>query len=1063
MMSYTLPDLIDNSDPTRRLREALEYLLSTGADVSIVTGYFNLAGYNLIQTALERAGKIRILIGKEPDIASLGGTPKEEYFVDEIESDLQSENIIGTRQSRDNVRSFLLFLQNPHVEMAIYTKRFLHAKCYIIQNVPHFGSVAVVGSSNFTRAGLTQNTELNMVQKQKGAVDEFLRWFESVWEDRIDYKPRIIELYENASDLQSPFLIYLKSLYEILKDQLAIDDVTPSDAHSPVILANFQQVGYENAKQALETFQGVLIADSVGFGKTYLALRLLDDYAYQLRQKALVVCPAQLRDLVWEKKLSDYSIKADVVSQEKLSQDNFLEQLDKDYDLVVVDESHNFRNPNAKRSENLLTLLTQGKQKKVVLLTATPINTSVFDLYHQLRYLTCDQDDYLAGLGIQSLKGHFIESEKNPELMVDVLDHISVRRSREFIRQTYKEVEIEGRVMRFPKRDLHKIDYNLQQTYEGLYEDASAVIQQLVFAPYLLEFFKKDIPQSYRQFLYADQSVDFSSVPNAVAMVLGRQWALAGIMRFLYLKRLESSVASLKISLERQSRFQRQFLDQLKKGRLLASKDLRRLESIMRKIDDSEDDEGDFAFDETDERIAEILEQLLPVDAAEYDLESIQQAVQHDIDTLKRVLDKLSLITDKDDDKLVALKRHLVTTLRDKKVIVFSYFKDTARYIYNNLVKDTSFLQELGHARISICDSKISVQEKKERVINFSPTTYGRPEIKGTEQEIDLLISTDVLSEGQNLQDSGALINYDLHWNPVRMVQRAGRIDRLGSEFETVHIYNFNPEDALESLLNLVKRLSERLSAINSAGLLDATVMGEIPTPRNFGDIRRIANADSSIISELENISELNVGEFLKQELLSFIKRLGKENLEKILSGSGSAKKSSTGHKGLFVHLIGGSQHFLMFWDENQKKWLEHRVEVMKIIRCTESEPIAALDMDIYPIIERARERVVSRLRQAKVKLPRLESPQNYIVSVLNNQRDQNAISSLVEYYNEPLPAQLLKKIRKIWQQNKGNDSNLLLALNEFSVQNPITRPDRPEILELCKDDLKLVCYMAVV
>ncbi len=313
------------------------------------------------------------------------------------------------------------------------------------------------------------------------------------------------------------------------------------------------------------------------------------------------------------------------------------------------------------------------------------------------------------------------------------------------------------------------------------------------------------------------------------------------------------------------------------------------------------------------------------------------------------------------------------------------------------------------------------------------------------------------------MQDSDTLINYDLHWNPVRMVQRAGRIDRLGSEFQVANIYNFNPEDALESLLNLVKRLTDRLAAINKAGLLDATVMGEVPTPRDFGALRRIANADNSVISDLESISELNIGEFLKQELLDFINRVGKDKLEKLIPGSGSAKKSPNGRHGIFIHLRGGAQHFILFWDIDENKWVEHRLEVMKLARCTENEPIVPLDIDIYPIIERARERIVSRLRRAKVKLPSLVSPQNYIVTLLHTQRDQNAIHATLEYYSQPLPDPLLKKVRKIWQQNKDNISELFRALDEFARQNPITRSERPEIPELKVDDLKLICYMALV
>jgi len=1063
MTPYILPDLLDNSDDLHRLSEALKYLLSENTHVYIATGYFNLAGFNLVHKELECIASVQLLLGKEPLLSAPVGVPTPEHITEQIEIDLENENSIGTRESHARVRAFLDFLRQEKVHIVLYTSHFLHAKAYIIENVPHFGKVAIVGSSNFTAAGLTQNTELNMVQKQSGAVAEFLSWFKKNWQEGINYKEQIIKLYENAANLQTPFLIYLKSLYEALKDQFGLDLSSSEGRPSPIVLTEFQRDGYFNAKQTLETYQGVLIADSVGFGKTYLALRLLDDYAYQLRQKALVICPAQLRDLVWEHKLSDYSIKADVISQEKVSQDDFIESLEregKDYDIVVIDESHNFRNPKAQRSQNLLTMLTRGKQKKVVLLTATPINTSVFDLYHQLSYITRAQDDYFSGVGVENLKSHFIQAEDNPDLMVDVLQHISVRRSREFVRQNYKEVEIDGRVMRFPKRTLHKINYNLQNSYEGLYEQAAATIEHLLLAPYLVEFYRTDISNLYRQMKFAD--IDFKDIPHEVAWLLGRQFSIAYMLRLLYLKRLESSVTALRISFNRQVRFQKQFLEQIKKGRLLSSKDFQKFESLLRKLGDNEDNEDGQGVNENDARIAELLNQLEIVDAAEYDLDAIQRAVEHDIELLSKMSSRLEPLTANQDDKLDMLKTKLTGELKGKKIIIFSYFKDTARYLFNALRKDEKFLASFGHARLSICDSGVDAQERKDRVTRFSPTTYAHPDIKGTEKEIDLLISTDVLSEGQNLQDADTLINYDLHWNPVRMVQRAGRIDRLGSQFEVAHIHNFNPEDALESLLNLVRRLNDRLAAINRAGLLDSTVMGEIPTPRDFGAIRRIANADDSVLSDLESISDLNVGEFLKQELLNFINHVGKDSLEKMLPGSGSAKKSLNGRHGLFIHLRGGAQHFLLFWDSDEKKWIEHHLEIMKLVRCTETEPLAQLEMDIYPVIDRARDRIISRLRRAKVKLPRIVAPQNHILAFLHTQRDQDAIRYLLEYYSFPLPDHLLRKVRKIWQQNKNNGAELMRLLGEFSQQNPVTRSDRPDIPEIVKDDLKLICYMAI-
>lgn len=1060
MTDFILPDLIDNRNDAHRLSHILNRLLVEGASVRIATGYFNLAGFTLIRDGLTRAARVQLLLGKEPLPTPTSAAPDAQSITDELDADLQSTSGAGTRDAHERIRAFVEFLRDPRVEVKLYTARFLHAKAYIIEGVAPFGAIAIVGSSNLTHAGLTQNTELNMVQKQAGIAREFSEWFTRAWDEGAEHKAQLVALYESAVNLHPPFLIYLKSLYEALKDQFGADIGAEGARPSPISLADFQRDGYHVAKDILETYGGVLIADSVGFGKTYLALKLLDDYAYQLRQKALVVCPAQLRDLWWNPKLRAYNIRADIVSQEQVSQSDFLAHTPNDYDLVVVDESHNFRNPIAQRFGNLLTLLTRGKTKKVILLTATPINTSVFDLYHQIRFITRDADDYLAGTGLTSLKQHFIQAEDNPDLLADVLETLAVRRSREFIRKNYPNAEIDGKRVRFPERQLHSVQYNLQQTYEGLYDDAARVIEGLYLAPYLLDFYRKDVPRQYR--LWESEGLDFSAVPPEVAWQLGRQASLVQIMRTLYLKRLESSVAALKISFERQRRFQQQFLEQLRAGKLLTAKDFQKLESLTRLLDDEDiEGNGQTEGEETTLRVNELLAQLTPIDASQYDLAAIAQAIEHDLRLLDDIVQKLAPLTAAQDDKLDALKARLVE-LRHKKVVVFSYFKDTARYVYKNLREDTTFLQRLGHTRLSLCDGGVDADSRRDRVIRFAPKAYEHPEIKGTEREIDVLISTDVLSEGQNLQDADTVINYDLHWNPVRMVQRAGRVDRLGSDYDVVHIYNFVPEDALESLIELMKRLRDRLEAINRAGLLDASVLGEVPTPREFGVLRKIAQADKSVLAELEAESELDVGDFLKQELLDFINQVGKERLEKIPLGAGSAKRAPDGRRGLFVHLRGGAQHFLLFYDLMRDRWIERRLEIMRLVRCAEGEAVVPPDFDIYPIIERAKRRVVTRLRQAKVRLPRLQSPQNHIVNWLRTHQKEVSSATLT-YYNDPLPDPYLRRLRKIWNQARDNPDVLLTALENFAHDNPITKTERPDIPELTENDLSLVCYMAMV
>jgi superfamily II DNA or RNA helicase len=1068
---FTVPDLIDNSAPDRTLSHILNQLLAAGPTVHIATGFFNLGGYSLLRDGLHRASWVRILLGKEPVTtgASPDAPPPVEELTEAVEADLHETMATGRRTEHDRVRDFLAFLQQPKVEVCLYPRRFFHAKAYILDGVPPFGTIAIVGSSNFTAAGLTSNTELNMAQKQAAVAHEFAAWFDRFWDEAEDYKSALIELYSRATALHPPYLIYIKALYEALADRLG-GDLAPTDERpSPILLADFQHDGYLAAKDILETYGGVLIADPVGYGKTYLALRLLDDYAYQLRQKALVICPAQLRDIWWKPKLDVYRIYANVESQERVSQRDFPVEDYADADLIIVDESHNFRTPSRNRYDNLSQLLRTDKRKKLVLMTATPINTSVFDLYQQVRLVTGDRDDYLAGVGIPSLWGYFVQAEQNRETLHDLLEAIAVRRSREFIRRNYPEAEIDGQRLHFPERRLHAERYNLEATYEGLYAEVAQVIEGLRLAPYHLDFYRKGLPgERLGLWERLNEILQETGLPQqqaqALAMSLGRQASLVQILKTLYLKRLESSVAALRISLERQGRFQHRFLEQLRAGRLLDSSSFRHLESIVRRMAGEDTDvEWEEADEEIQTLIAEVLAELPEIDASGYNLAAIEAAVTKDIEASEEVSRKLEPLTAAEDTKLAVLKTLLTGELHGRKVVVFTYFKDTARYLYRELRKDADFLRSLGHTRLSITDGGIKPQERKDRIIRFAPKAHEHEDIRGTEREIDLLISTDVLSEGQNLQDADTVVNYDLHWNPVRMVQRAGRIDRIGSDYDVVYSYNFIPEDALESLIRLMQRLRERLEAINRAGLLDAPVLGELPTPQDFNALRRIAQADQTVWSELESFSELDFGEFLQQELLDFLRRVGEEKLKALPPGVGTGKKTPDGRRGLFVHLKGGSQHFWLFYDLAQRRFLERKLEVIRLVRCSENEPAIEPDFDVYPIIEQARRHVVGRLRQAQVKVPRLKAPQNHILNWLKTQRRNEAIEELLAYFAEPLPDPYLRRLRMVWQANRDNSVALLGALQAFVSDNPVSHPERPEVPELSEGDLSLVCYMALV
>jgi hypothetical protein len=327
-----------------------------------------------------------------------------------------------------------------------------------------------------------------------------------------------------------------------------------------------------------------MIADSVGLGKTWIGKKLLEDFAYHMRQKAVVICPASLRNM-WERELRDATISAGILTQEELGRAEFNPAAWADTDVVLIDESHNFRNPGSQRYGNLELLLggnggrgRDGARKKVILMSATPINNDLLDLYNQLCLITRGDRSYFAACGIGDLYKYFLKARRNSRgdrdylafAIFNLLEEIVIRRTRPFIRKAYPEATIQGNRVHFPERELHTIEYNLESTYAGIYDDIVSGVEGLKLAPYNLEAFKKSG-------IAVDQ------------FEAGREQALVGIFKSRYLKRLESSVDAFRISVRRALEFLKTFESYILDGRVLRSTDFHK---VLRYLS-SEDEEDD--------------------------------------------------------------------------------------------------------------------------------------------------------------------------------------------------------------------------------------------------------------------------------------------------------------------------------------------------------------------------------------------------------------------------------------------------------------------------------------
>ncbi len=1132
MPENQIPYVIDNIEIT--LAEVINHLLSwqQGQQLDVATAYFSIRGFQQVEDTLPGVGGFRLLIGDEPKSEhDVGLKPEAASF---LRGEINAEPLNVSTQRL--VEELIRFLRRDNVQVRLYhghlpeengRRKFLHAKCYLFYGPGDAQSltsaltplVGVVGSSNFTAPGLVTNRELNLVHKTmltedeiedwearqqvefyRGGVSEIgasfedrqllksevgaraildlARWYENQWEMALDYKEDLIELLENSkfgSREYTPYQIYMKALYEYFRDDLDTD-FSQSPTRSAVELAEFQEDAVRRARRILARYDGVIVADSVGLGKTWIGKKLMEDFAYHLRQKALVICPASLRRM-WEEELRSASISAYVVTQERLGQDGLDIRDYADADVILVDEAHNFRNRHAKRYYQLETILAangrrgrDGGRKKLILLTATPINNNIFDLYNQINLFTGNDRTYFASAGIGDLFRYFLAArresiEEGSIRIFNLLEEVVIRRTRQFIQRAYPEATIRGKKVTWPKRQLRTVEYDLEATYERFYTSIVRNIEKLRLAHYNLEHYK--FPTELRD--------DFE---------LGRQEALVGIFKSRFLKRLESSIEAFRISIRRALEFAKTFDEYIQEDILLDSASF---QTAMRLLENDDADDEDSAPASRATQIDAVTEArtlidgLPRLDLSKYDRRKLHHDLTKDIEALTTIWHDIKRIGHSQDAKLQRLQNLLETELPDKKVLIFTYYKDTARYLYQMLTGEQSeaWRQRLGNPHIRVIDSNIRPVDRTRLVEAFAPVASGQSEIMGTPEEIDILISTDVLSEGQNLQDCGYLINYDLHWNPTRMVQRAGRIDRLGSPYELLSIFNLFPERALEELLGLVRSLTSKIEVINQTGFLDASVLGEVVTPRDFNTLRRIADEDNSVIEEQESFLELASSEALLAELQKVLATEAQRWLTDLDDGIHSGLER--GHtRGIFFYFTAqhpqqGKSHFWRYYDIDRRQIIDNRYQIMQIIACnpeTPRFPPPYDEVNVYDLQEKVIDNILAagEQQEAAALVAKPVAEEQTVVSQIiqqhlnNPEFNRNELRELRKFLKQPLVGASVQMLRKALQRygNNADFTHILGVLREIYAQQGYVldvKEDSPERYRIKREALHLVCY----
>jgi len=817
------PEFVDNRNGNmmvEAIRGHLDWLAQTyrqPVTVSIATGYFNPEGFALISEQLEGTAGVRLLLGAEPTVPPLvprrkpGDKRGRAYDAERIRQALQL-NEEGLRSDRDilgfswevdaRIQRLLDFLASGKIEVRRYTRGFLHGKAFIFSS----DEGVIAGSSNFTAAGLTGNLELNLGHYQPYVVRQVKDWFDVLWNEAEPYD--LASLYGARYLEYDPYLIYLRVLWELYGKEIEEEQI-----ETRLSLTTFQTDGVHRARRILEQYNGVIIADGVGLGKTFVGGELLRETVEEYRQRALLIAPAVLRDGTWDRFQHNQQIYFEKVSYEELVADlqlggdrTVLRENIRNYSLVIIDEAHAFRNPETRRSQALRLLLRGTPPKKLILMTATPVNNSLWDLYSLLTYFI-GHDAVFADRGIRSLKEHFQEVVSQdpyslrPDMLFDILDATTVRRTRHFVQRYYPNDQVRGLdgtpvPIRFPTSHVEKVNYQLDEVLPGFFEEFAASLAPEEGEPDLT--LARYWPSRYK------------SNPSAEEQV--REAALVGLLRSGLLKRFESSVHAFAETASHMADTHDAFLVALEHGYIPSP------EAIL-----------EWGAVDSDEAFEALLEESSCPLTEDYNLEALRQDVEHDRDLLRYFAEQARRVSRVSDPKLQQLADALAAIAgqaqrealddqdcRNKqKVIIFSYFSDTVSWIEEHLAQivqtDPRLAGYSGRVVAVSSSAPGSRVSREEAVFGFAPlTTFAPP---GRESDrFDILITTDVLAEGENLQQCRNIINYDLPWNPMRLVQRNGRIDRIGSPHRDVYIRCFFPDRQLDELLTLEERIRAKLA-----------------------------------------------------------------------------------------------------------------------------------------------------------------------------------------------------------------------------------------------------------
>lgn len=862
------------------------------SELLFLSAYFTVYAYNELRQQLNSISKMKFLFG-EPTFV------QQKNIIESRNFSIETKNMEEREKGIGDVDAYGLNFNNKLSQSAIARQcvewikkkvdirsmvkpNFLHGKLYHIMQ-SNGREMSAMGSSNFTFNGLgfgdSKNIELNLVTDSNRDIDDLKEWFLELWNNKEftrDVKYEVIKYLEQYYMENTPEFLYQFTLYHIFKDYL---DDTKEDFNFDAkigfydtqiwnMLFDFQRDAVKCAINKLEKYNGCIIADSVGLGKTFEALAVIKYYELK-RKKVLVLCPKRL-GANWEvyndddhtgNILRSDRFKYRVKYHTDLGRVSYkLSTFDwSNFDLIVIDESHNFRNNtysrNMSRYEFLFEkVIKEGRKTQVLMLSATPVNNKLTDLKNQIELATEGNDSALAEQGIKNIRYTLSEAQKifnnwsrltdenrKVELLIELLsgtdffkllDTLTIARSRKHIRDHFNFEALGG----FPQRLKPHAVYTSIDTDNAFvsYEEINNIFESLnlqIFSP--MAYIHENRKAEYRA------QYDTKTRQGHVFRQEDRESHLIGMMKVNYLKRLESSINSFGKSISR-----------------LCSK----IEYTINQYDKNQqhlhidyvEDEYQELFDEDEFEVGEFVSKKVKI-ALRHIKPEWRQKLKSDLIILRRLENLVCVIDEKRDKKLDTLKKLIkekvsrysingdIINTGNKKIIIFTAFSDTAEYIYNS-IKEFCLNELRVHVGLVVgsgsCKTTFANEFKNSSdfniiLANFSPVSKMRANMSGIPQtgEIDILVATDCISEGQNLQDCDCVINYDIHWNPVKILQRFGRVDRISKterKNANIKLVNFWATEDLNGYIKLNERVRSKMSIVDlSATGNDAEIIDE--------------------------------------------------------------------------------------------------------------------------------------------------------------------------------------------------------------------------------------------